>query len=61
MFSDEHKKFIKKIKLRNALIKFSQLFILIIFISVWQYLADTERINTFIFSSPSKVFQTVIS
>lgn len=61
MYSKEHKDYLKKIKLRNLLIKVSQVFILIFFLVIWQFLASTERINTFIFSSPFKVFETIIS
>lgn len=61
MFSDEHKKYLRKIKMHNLLVRFSQIFIFIVFIATWQFLADTEKINTFIFSSPSKVLETIIS
>lgn len=61
MFSNEHKKYLKKIKIHNFLVRFTQLFILILFIGIWQYLADTDKINTFIFSSPNKIFSTIIS
>lgn len=61
MYSGEHKKFIRNIKLNNLLIRFTQVFIFILFIAIWQFLANTNRINTFIFSSPYKVFETIIS
>ena len=61
MFSDEHKKYLKKIKTYNFLVKLIQFLILIIFLVLWQYLASTEKINTFIFSSPKMVLETLVS
>lgn len=59
--SEEHKKYLKKIKLSNFFVKFTQIFLLIFFIIIWQFLADKEIINTFIFSSPKKVLETFLS
>lgn len=61
MISSEHTKYLKKIKKQNRLIKFCQLSIILIFILIWQLLADKEIINTFIFSSPKQVLQTIIN
>ena len=61
MFSEEHKKYLKKIKTYNFLVKFIQFLILVMFLVLWQYLASAEKINTFIFSSPEMVFETLIS
>ena len=61
MFSEEHKKYLKKIKTYNFLVKFIQFLILVIFLVLWQYLASTEKINTFIFSSPEMVIETLVS
>jgi len=61
MYSKEHLSYLKKIKWNNIFVKVTQILILILFIGLWEYLAITEKINTFIFSSPSKVFETIIS
>lgn len=61
MYSLEHKKYLKKIKLNNFLIKLTQFLILIIFLIVWQLLSDYKIINPFIFSSPIKVVETIIN
>lgn len=61
MYSIEHKKYLRKNKLYNLKIKLVQILIIVLFIFVWQYLADKEIINTFIFSSPKKVINCLIS
>jgi len=61
MYSDEHKKYLKKIKNNKILIKITQIMILILFIVIWQLLADYKIINTFIFSSPKKVIECLIN
>ena len=60
MFSDEHKLYLKNIKKRNFLIRLTQIIIVVLFIVIWQILANHNLINTFIFSSPQKVVDTVI-
>jgi len=59
--SNEHKKYLKKIRTNNIIVRISQIMILILFIVTWQILADKEIINTFIFSSPIKVLETIIN
>ena len=61
MYSLEHKSYLKKIKLRNFFIKLTQNLSLIVFLIVWQLLSDHKIINSFIFSSPIKVFNTIIN
>ncbi len=61
MYSLEHKKYLQKAKKKNFLIKLTQIFILIIFLIIWQLLSDYKIINPFVFSSPTKVFETIIS
>ena len=60
MYSKEHKKYLKKIKLNNFLIKFTQIIIIILIIFIWQYAADHELINTFISSSPKSILNTIV-
>lgn len=61
MCSDEHKNFLKKKKREKLIIFFFQIIILIVFISIWQILANFNIINTFIFSSPKKILSTIIN
>jgi len=60
MYSEEHKLFIKKIKTKNIFIRVMQITIILLFIIIWQLLADYKIINTFITSSPKKVIETII-
>ncbi|MBE6149744.1 MAG: ABC transporter permease [Firmicutes bacterium] len=60
MYSEEHKEYIKKIKTNNILIRITQISIVLIFLIIWQILANKEIINTFIFSSPKNVLECII-
>ena len=51
---------VKKIKYENVKIKFIQIFLGISFLLVWELLSRFNIINSFIFSSPSKIINTVI-
>lgn len=61
MFSREHILYIKKKKKEKKRIIICQILILISFIVLWELLANFNIINTFIFSSPSKVLNTIIN
>ncbi len=61
MYSEEHKKYLKQEKMTRFFVRFSQISILIIFIVVWQLLANFEIINTFISSSPVRIFNTFLN
>ncbi len=61
MYSDEHKHYLKKIKINHILVRVTQLLILIFFFVLWQILADTGVINTFISSSPKEIIKTTIN
>ena len=58
--SKEHLRYLNKIKRTNIMILISQILIAVIFIFIWQFLADKGMINTFIFSSPKRVLNTLI-
>ena len=60
MYSQEHKEYLKKQKRKKKIIRFSQISIIILFIIIWQLLADFKIINTFITSSPKEVWKTLI-
>lgn len=52
-------KFIKKNKKEKLLIKLLQIFLIILFIFLWELLTKKEIINSFIYSSPSKIIKTI--
>ena len=57
--SNEQKKYINKYRFNKLLILFIQFIIVILFIGLWEYLSNNNIINSFIFSSPSKVIKTI--
>lgn len=61
MYSIEHLNYLKKIKKDKVLVYFFQILIIVLFIVIWQLLADYKVINTFITSSPKDVLNTIIS
>lgn len=60
MKSEEYKRYLKRIKRNNILVIFTQILLVTLFIGIWQILADKNLVNTFLVSSPSKVFDTII-
>ncbi|MGN1311674.1 MAG: ABC transporter permease [Bacilli bacterium] len=61
MYSNEHKKYIRKKKVKKILIILMQILLLAALIIGWELLAKYKIINTFITSSPSNVIKTIIS
>lgn len=61
MYSEEHKRYLKKIKKNKILIFTSQILITVLFFIIWQLLANFKLINTFISSSPLRVVKTIIN
>ena len=61
MYSDEHKLFLKKLKLEKFIIIFFRLFIIIGLFLMWEILAKKEIINPFLTSYPSKIFSTIFT
>ena len=59
--SENQKKYIKKLKKKKIIIIFIQIFIVVAFILTWEYLANKNIINTFVFSKPSKILNTLIN
>ncbi len=60
LYSKEHLKYLKKERRKNIFIITTQILIFIIFIIIWQLLADNNLINTFITSSPKRIINTII-
>ncbi|MDD2180881.1 MAG: ABC transporter permease [Bacilli bacterium] len=61
MYSKEHIKYLKKIKIDKIIILSIQVFLIILFIGLWQILANYNLINTFVTSSPIRVLKTTIN
>lgn len=59
MYDNEHKEYLKKIKLNKIKVLIFQLLIVFLFIFLWEYLSRNNIINAFIYSSPSKAINTV--
>ena len=57
----QYQKYLKKEKRNKILVILTQISITIFLIILWQFLADKELINVFIYSSPKKVIETIIS
>lgn len=60
MYSNEHKVYLKKRKKEKIFIISFQIGIIVLFIFLWQILANLRVINTFISSSPKQVLDTII-
>lgn len=61
MKSEGYKKYLRRIKRDNILVFATQIIIVISFIVIWQILADKKLVDTFLVSSPSKVYSTIVS
>ncbi len=60
-FSLEHQLFIKKYKKEKRIIYFFQIMIITVFLIIWEILGNCHIINTFLFSSPSKIINNLWS
>lgn len=59
--SKEQQNYLKKIKKNKIIVICFQIAIVLIFFFSWQILSDKKIINPFIFSSPKKIIETIIS
>ena len=59
--SDERKKYLKNIKKNKILILTTQIAIVVIFIALWELLANKGIIDSFIMSSPSRILKTFLN
>lgn len=59
-YSLEHVNYLKKEKKKKYLIIFFQLFIILGFLTLWELASKLKLINTFLTSSPTKVYTTII-
>ena len=58
IISKERKEYLKKNKNQKRKVIITQILILIAFLGVWEILADTQIIDSFITSSPSRILKT---
>lgn len=58
--TDEHKKYVKKIRIRKLVTKVLQIGILLLFIVLWELVAQKEIIDPFIISSPSRIVKLLL-
>lgn len=57
-YSLEHKEYLHKIRREKIIVTIFRIFIILLFLVLWQLAADFGFINTFLFSSPKNVFTT---
>ena len=60
-FSQEHLLYLKKQRRKSACVTFWRIALLAILLGFWELLADTESVNPFITSSPSRIVTTFCS
>lgn len=60
MYSDEHKLYLKQIQKSNILVWFTQIFVILIVTFIWEFTSKYGFINSFIFSSPTKIFRCLL-
>lgn len=61
ILSEERKKYIKSKKREKRIIHITQISVLVIFLVLWEVLAKLNIIDSFIMSSPSRIWQTFMN
>ena len=59
--SDERRKYLRKVKMTKIEVLAMQIFIVIAFITIWEILAQTGKIDSFITSQPSRIVKTFMN
>lgn len=59
-YSDEHKKYLKKLKKEKVIVFIFRILIISMFLIAWELLSDYKIINSFTSSSPIKATKTII-
>lgn len=59
--SEERYKYLKKIKTEKYFVLFTQVFIFVSFLLIWEILANKKIIDSFITSQPSRIIKTFIN
>lgn len=61
LISNERKLYLKKLRKNRFMILFTQIFILILFLAIWEILANKGIIDSFITSQPSRIAKTFMN
>lgn len=61
MYSREYKSYLRKLRINKILVRLVQILILVLWLWLWEYLANREIINSFIYSSPSRMAKTIVT
>lgn len=61
VISKERKKYLNKVKRDNIIVILTQIFILVGFLALWEILADSKVIDSFITSQPSRIWNTFLN
>jgi NitT/TauT family transport system permease protein len=61
IISLEHARYLKRLKREKALVRTTQLFILVLVFALWEILARLAVIDPFITSQPSRIIKTLVS
>lgn len=61
ILSSARKAYLKKLKTESAIVIAFRLALLLCFFGLWELLADVGAIDSFLFSSPSKMLKTIVS
>ena len=59
MYSNKYQKYLKEIKKEKIIVHITQITIIITIFIIWELLARLNIINTFLYSSPSKIINTI--
>lgn len=59
--SEDRKKYLRKITINKITVLITQILVLVAFVILWEVLAQTKVINSFITSSPSRIFETFMN
>ena len=61
MISKERKEYIRKNKRQKRMVTVVQILILVVFIALWEILANAKIIDSFIMSQPSRILNTFLN
>lgn len=60
-FSKSHKDYVKRLKRDKFIVIFFRIFVLVAFLSLWELLTYTNVVDPFFVSSPSRIFNQIIT
>lgn len=58
-FSEEHKRYIRRLRQNVIFVNAVRIGVLVIFLSLWELLSTLSIIDSFLFSSPSRIVKTI--